>query len=364
MRIIKVELGERSYPIYIETGVLDNIAEIFLEHRLGQTLAIITDQTVRPLYAERVASYLRQSGFLVHVFQVPDGEESKCLEMADFLYEKLIHTRLDRKSIVVALGGGVVGDLAGFVAATFLRGLSLVQIPTTLLAQTDSSVGGKVAVNHRLGKNLIGAFYQPRLVVIDPSVLKSLAVRELWAGMGEVIKYGLIWDKNLFYLLESNLVKLTNAVDFQLLETVIESCCRIKAEVVTQDEREAGLRRILNFGHTIGHALEAATDYDYFRHGEAVIWGMRAMSWLSYKEKLLSKDEFQKIENLLGKIPIALAWPGVTPEAILSKIYLDKKMTDTQLCVILLNEIGQAIIRQDFNENKLLSAINYLKNKI
>lgn len=357
MKKVKVNLGDRSYPIYIETGGLSTIGEKSLQHGLGKKFSVITDETVADLYAEPVVSNLKKNGFDVYLFQVPPGEESKSLRKADFLYEKLIRARLDRKSTVIALGGGVIGDLAGFIAATFLRGIPFVQIPTTLLAQTDSSVGGKVAVNHRLGKNLIGAFYQPRFVLIDPSVLETLAQRELWAGMGEVIKYGLIRDKKLFQLLETNLDRLINPLDLQLMETIIGNCCRIKAEVVEQDEREGGLRKILNFGHTIGHALEAATDYSYFRHGEAVIWGMRAMSWLSYKEKFLAKKEFYKIENMLKEIPIPELLPTITPEEVLAKIYLDKKITDAQLCVILLSEIGKVVIREGINENKLISAI-------
>ena len=364
MRTVYVELGDRSYPIYIAIDALNAVGELSLQHRLSRTLAIITDETVSELYAERVVSDLQKCDFQVHVFRVPDGEESKSLSVADNLYEQMIKARLDRKSSVVALGGGVVGDLAGFVAATFLRGLPFVQIPTTLLAQTDSSVGGKVAVNHRLGKNLIGAFYQPQLVVIDPMVLKTLPNREIWAGMGEVIKYGLIRDKNLFHLLETNLGRLIDALDLQLMETIIENCCRIKAEVVAQDEREGGLRRILNFGHTIGHALEAATEYNFFRHGEAVIWGMRAMNWLSYKENLLPVEDFHKIEHLLNRIPTPGTWPDITSMEVLSKIYLDKKIIDTRLCVILLRSIGTAVIKEGFSENELLSAINYIQDEI
>ncbi len=360
MRIVEVNLGVRSYPIYIEAGALERIGERSRENALGRTLAIITDTTVGALYVERVASSLQHDGFRVHVFQVPPGEETKSLRTAENLYGRLIKARLDRKSTVFALGGGVVGDLAGFVAATFLRGVTFVQVPTTLLAQTDSSVGGKVGVNHRLGKNLIGSFYQPRFVVIDPSVLRSLPVRELWAGLGEVVKYGLIWDENLFRLLETNLERVIDASDLRLTETIIENCCRIKAEVVEKDEREGGLRRILNFGHTIGHALEAVTHYELFRHGEAVILGMRVMSWLSNEEGLLSKKDFNRIESLLGKMPIGVACPVMTPKKILGKVRHDKKVADSQLCVILLRRIGQAVIKEGIEEEKILQAISYL----
>lgn len=360
MRIVEVNLGARSYSIYIEAGALERIGELSRQNALGRTVAVITDSTVGSLYAERVTSSLQHDGFQVHVFQVPPGEETKSLRTAGNLYGKLIKARLDRKSTVVALGGGVVGDLAGFVAATFLRGVTFVQVPTTLLAQTDSSVGGKVGVNHRLGKNLIGSFYQPRFVVIDPCVLRSLPVRELQAGLGEVVKYGLIWDENLFHLLESSLERIIDASDLQLMETIIENCCRIKAEVVGKDEREGGLRRILNFGHTIGHALEAVTHYGFFRHGEAVILGMRAMSWLSYENGLLSKQDLERIDNLLQRIPVSRTLPAITSKGVLSKIHLDKKTSDGRLNVVLLSEIGQAVIKEGIEEEKIVRAISYL----
>ena len=361
MKIVNVDLAEKGYPIYIETGLLKKIGELFSKHQLTKTLAIITDNTVYDLYVEQVVANLHQAGFKTLVLKIPPGEESKSLKMVDYLCEKLINAQFDRKSIIVALGGGVVGDLAGFVAAIFLRGVDFIQIPTTLLAQTDSSVGGKVAVNHRLGKNLIGAFYHPRFVVIDPNVLTTLDRREVWAGLGEVIKYGIIGDRELFELLKFNLNQIASLHDLQLLEKIIKKCCCTKASIVEKDERESGLRKVLNFGHTIGHALEALTNYKFFLHGEAIIWGMLAANWLSYNEKLISKNDFIEIENLLKRVPLKKKWPEMTTQDILNKIAVDKKNINSQFCFVLLNEIGKCFYQNNFDKDKIYSAIDYIK---
>jgi len=364
MKGIKVDLGERSYPIYVEAKVLNQVGELAKKHGAGQKVALITDVNVAKYYREEVESSLEKQNFQVLCFILPDGEQTKSLKMADYLYEKLIEANFERNSVVLSLGGGVVGDLAGFVAATFMRGVSFVQIPTTLLSQTDSSVGGKVGINHRLGKNLIGAFHQPLFVVIDPEVLKTLPQREIWAGMAEVVKYGLIFDKNFFEFLSENLNDLVLLKNMESLEMVIEHCCGIKAHVVAADERESGLRRILNFGHTVGHAIEAITKYTYLRHGEAVVLGMRTMNWLSQKLELLSKDEFDQIDNFLQRMKLPPTLPDLDPKTILQKTYHDKKVTDGVLNLVLLKEIGQAVIRNDVDEKSILAALDYLRKQI
>ena len=364
MKTVQVELGTRGYPIYIQNGILNRIEDIFLDHQLPKKLAIITDSNVRQLYAEDIAQRLKARDYKVHLFDVPPGEQSKSLAVMDHIFEGLISARLDRHTPIIAIGGGVVGDLAGFVAASFLRGVPFIQIPTSLLAQTDSSVGGKVAVNHALGKNLIGAFYQPQFVLIDPQVLRTLKIREVWSGLGEVIKYGLIESTELFDKLESDIQSLVNLSDLKLMSWVIEQCCSIKAKVVEQDERESGLRKILNFGHTIGHALEAATKYTFFKHGEAVIWGMLAMSWLSREQGMLSKKEFGRIRALIEQVPITRDWPDITLHQVVSRMHVDKKNIDSRICVVLLEGIGKTKIMNDVNEALLQEATEYLFKQV
>jgi len=260
MREIRVELKERSYPVYLEAGALERLGELYARHGLGERAAIITDRTVEKLYARRALQALKEAGVDAQVIPVPPGESSKSLEWADRLYTRLLWGQFDREAVVVAVGGGVVGDLAGFVAATYLRGVRWVQVPTTLLAQADASVGGKTGINHRLGKNLIGAFHQPQFVLVDPRVLETLPERERWSGAAEIVKAGLIRDAGLFELLEGRLEELVQRGDWDFVEEVLARAVQVKARIVSEDEREVtGARALLNFGHTVGHALEAAT---------------------------------------------------------------------------------------------------------
>jgi len=360
LREIAVDLGKKTYPIYIGIGILDTIGTLFCHHKISKKLVLITDETVKNLYAEKVIKILEDSNFLITEIVVPVGENSKSLEIVDSVFERIINARIDRESSIVALGGGVIGDLSGFIAATYMRGISYVQIPTTLLAQTDSSVGGKVGINHRLGKNLIGAFYQPKFVIIDAEVLKTLDQRDLISGLGEVIKYGLIGDKNFFKKVSDNFDDLLNKSNLSLYEEIIDHCCRIKAKIVAEDEKESGLRKILNFGHTIGHALEAATNYEYYRHGEAVILGMIAINWLSYELNLLSQNEFNQINAFFDMFPNLNIPAEIFLKDILEKTYFDKKFTNNKICLILLKEIGETIILENFEERNLMYAINYL----
>lgn len=277
---VRVELGERSYDILIGKGLLSQAAEYLRPLKLGKHGIIITDTNVEPLYAGPLCDALGKGGFAAEVLSVPGGEASKSLRQANRLFEKLPSCGLDRQSFVIALGGGVVGDLAGFVAASYLRGLALVQVPTSLLAQVDSSVGGKTGVNLPQGKNLVGAFYQPKIVLADIDTLRTLPERELRGGFAEVIKHGAIRDAKFFAWLEQG-YKRVLALDFEAVTHVVRRCCEIKAEIVSADERESGLRALLNFGHTVGHAMETLSDYNGLLHGEAISMGMCAGAQLS-----------------------------------------------------------------------------------
>lgn len=364
MKGITVDLGPQSYPIYVESDSLKLIGKLAKEHHLGQKVAVITDVNVAKHYREDVESCLQDAEFQVLGFILPAGEQTKTLKMADYLYEKLIEANFDRNSVIVSLGGGVIGDLAGFVAATFMRGISFVQIPTTLLAQTDSSVGGKVGINHRLGKNLVGAFHQPKFVLIDPQVLKTLPQREIWSGLAEIVKYALISDAEFFDYLDDSLNDLVLLKNMEDIEMVIEHCCSIKAGIVNQDEKESGLRRILNLGHTLGHAFEALTDYNVLRHGEAVTLGMRGINWLCKENGLFDEATYNKIDSLLQRLRLPETVPDFNPKDVLKKIYHDKKVIDGVLNLVLLEGIGKPVIRKDITEDAILTALEFLRKQI
>ncbi|GAB6156850.1 3-dehydroquinate synthase [Desulfotomaculum varum] len=357
MRKINLALGERSYPIYLEDEGLDHLGYYLQQLPLEKKALLITDSNVYPLYGEKVAAVMRQAGFQVAVARVPAGEHAKTLEQAARLYDLAFDAGLDRSCPVVALGGGVVGDLAGFVAATYMRGVPFIQVPTTLLAQVDSSVGGKVAVNHPRGKNIIGAFYQPRLVLIDVATLQTLPVRELKAGLAEVIKYGVIWDREFFQWLESNGGRLL-ALDRAALQYVIETCCRIKAAVVEQDETEQGRRAILNYGHTVGHAVEALTRYGAFLHGEAVAIGMVIAARMAVQQGLLSRQDYHRIKHLIALTELPVELPAdLDYRDILQSIYHDKKVTGDKLVFILPEQIGRVGIYRDVDEKSVMRAL-------
>ncbi len=344
MQNISVKFGKRSYPIFIGTSSLSDIGKLISERKLGKQAAVISDETVSKLYGDCVLKSLGESRIRPFLHVVPDGEESKSLNVLSEIYTHLIKTGLRRDDMIIALGGGVVGDLAGFAATTYLRGVNFIQVPTTLLAQVDSSVGGKVGINHPLGKNLVGSFYQPKFVLIDPEVLYTLPKREIVAGMGEVIKYALIRDRKFFKLLEENLDTILQLANDKIVSKTINTCCKIKAHVVEKDEKESGLRRILNFGHTLGHALEAATNFNTFKHGEAVIHGMQWASWVSWKKGCLSGEKFKVINTLLNRVHIPPLPAGLNPAGLISKIKMDKKQSGRGLNLVLLKDIGKTRI--------------------
>lgn len=309
MKAITVPLKERSYRIIIGAD-LKNIGEELKPLTLGAKAMIVTNSKVSGLYGEVVEKSLAKVGFTVFKILIPDGERHKSQESANKIYQQCVKNNFDRNSTILALGGGVIGDLAGFAAATFLRGINFIQVPTTLLAQVDSSVGGKVAVNLPYGKNLVGVFYQPKLVYIDLKVLKTLPGKEFANGMAEVIKYGVIYDKNLFSYLEKNIVRIL-ARDIKSLEHIISRCCQIKAAVVSRDEREKNLRAILNFGHTIGHALEGMTAYKKFTHGEAVAIGMVGAVKIAESLELVDSSVEARLKALLIKAGLSVSIEGI-----------------------------------------------------
>jgi len=343
MRRIQVPLGGRSYSIYAGPGLLARLGKHCGQLELGKRCAVLTDTNVAPLYGDAALDTLRGAGFEPLLVTVPAGERAKDLRVVARCYDQLAAHRLERSSFVVALGGGVVGDLAGFVAATYLRGIDFVQVPTTLLAQVDSSVGGKVGVNLRAGKNLVGAFHQPRLVLCDQATLKTLPDREFVAGLAEVIKYGVIRDAALFRKLERTMPRLRKR-DPVLLSEVVARCCHIKAEVVGQDETEGGVRAILNFGHTIGHALEAISRYGRFLHGEAISIGQTLAARLSCEALGLSRAEASRIVGLFqaAGLPIEVTLNRRSQRALVAAMQHDKKVSAGVVRFVLVPRIGDA----------------------
>lgn len=357
MERVSVELGERSYTIFIDSGILPELGERLGRFEFSTSLAIISNPTVFSLYGGVLTDSLERSGFSVSTITIPDGEEYKDLLWAYSVYSELLRQRLDRKSALVALGGGVIGDMAGFIASTYMRGISFVQVPTTLLAQVDSSVGGKTGVNHPLGKNMIGTFYQPRLVWTDVSTLKTLPEREVLAGIAEIIKYGVIWDAGLFKFLEDNRDTILN-LDSGALKFIIKRSCEIKAEIVSKDETETGLRAILNYGHTIGHALETATGYTEYLHGEAVAAGMVLEARLAVLLGLLDHRDAERIISLIASYGLPVEMPsGLDNSRILSSMQLDKKTIEGRLKFILPEKIGSVVIRDVTDAAKIAEVI-------
>ncbi len=339
---VPVALGNRSYQIVIGSELLRRLGALCAELPLTRRTVIVTNPAVNRLYGAAAAASLRQAGFHVAIVEVPAGERAKSLRQAARLYRAFLHHRLDRRSAVIALGGGVIGDLTGYAAATYLRGLQLIQVPTTLLAQVDSSVGGKVAVNLPEGKNLIGAFYQPSLVVADIQTLQSLPPRQLRAGLAEVVKHGMIADPELFAYLEAHLDSVLRAEEEPLTFLVTRSCA-IKARVVEQDEREEGMRAILNFGHTVGHALEAISGYQRLLHGEAVAIGMVVATTLSVRRGLCEEEVLHRLRSLLVRIGLPIT-SSVDANSLLKTINYDKKVKNQVIHFVLTKGIGHVTL--------------------
>ncbi|MBI4686454.1 MAG: 3-dehydroquinate synthase [Nitrospirae bacterium] len=353
--IITVELKERSYKILIGRKTLKAIGIRLKEFRPSK-VALVSNTTVYPIYKEIISEAMDEYGVTPEVFLIPDGEGYKDSLWAFYLYGELLRNRFDRDSLLIAFGGGVVGDITGFVASTYMRGIRCIQVPTTLLSQVDSSVGGKTGINHPLGKNMIGTFYQPSMVLIDVDTLKTLPRREFNAGIAEIIKYGVIYDEELFKFLERNRDAVLT-LDPLSLTHIIKRSCEIKADVVSQDEREAGLRAILNFGHTVGHAIETVTGYTRFLHGEAIAIGMCAASDIAVRMGIFSKAEAGRIKNLIGLYGLPSSMPqDIKTADIINAMEIDKKVKAGRLRFVLPEKIGKVMI-EDGVERELIKEV-------
>jgi 3-dehydroquinate synthase len=346
MKKITVNLKDRSYPVIVGNGVLSALAVELKKLALGPDLVIVTNPLVNRLHGRRLKGMLKAGGCRVKIFCIEDSERSKSLAVAGDLIDRIIRYSVDKKIVIVAFGGGVVGDLAGFVAAVIKRGVPLVQVPTTLLAQIDSAIGGKVAVDLNSGKNLVGAFYQPRLVLSDVSFLKTLSLRQVRNGLAEAVKYGVIKDAGLFKFIEEEHRALL-ARDPSALARLVLRCSAIKAEVVSRDERETkGLRVILNFGHTIGHAIESASSYETFSHGEAVALGMRAAARMSCRLSGLKPVDSARLDCLLSAIGLPEKAEGVSFSSIMSAMRFDKKFSAKKNRFVMMRAIGQVKVQE------------------
>ena len=354
MKIIKVDLGERGYSIHIGNSILSD-KKIFNQYITSKQVLVVTNEKIAPLYLKIIEKHLVK--FDYEVFILPDGEAYKSLDSLNQIITQLLERKFSRTCMLIALGGGVIGDLTGFAAACYQRGVKFIQIPTTLLAQVDSSVGGKTAVNHILGKNMIGAFHQPHTVFSDTSVLATLSDREFAAGLAEIIKYGLIRDEKFFYWLEENINPLIER-DNQVLAYAIERSCINKAEVVAEDERETGYRAILNLGHTFGHAIETALSYKGWLHGEAVGCGMLMAADLSKKLGFFEQSQFDRIQSLLKRAALPIkVHNNVEFNQMFENMKVDKKSRDGILHLVLLKNIGEAFVTSDYSEKALKETI-------
>lgn len=355
MQTLKVELADRSYPIHIGRNLIAD-ADLILPHLKRKHVAIVTNTTVAPLYLDKLTQTLQAAGVSVIPVILPDGEAYKNTETLNKIYDALLQNRCERSTTLIALGGGVIGDLTGYAAATYLRGVPFIQIPTTLLSQVDSSVGGKTGINHPLGKNMIGAFYQPQVVLADIDTLKTLPAREFSAGMAEVIKYGLIRDTEFFDWLEAHIEQLMALEESAISEAIYRSC-QNKADVVARDEHETGERALLNLGHTFGHAIENAMGYGVWLHGEAVAAGTMMAADLSQHMGWLNAAEVSRIRALLTKARLPLDPPKLGADKYLELMQMDKKVADGKIRLVLQQGIGKSVITSDYDADKLRATL-------
>ena len=358
MKSIPVALGDRSYPIFIGQGILDHSADISIDQYIkGQQVCIVTNETIAPLYLDQVKRLL-EADCQVETVILPDGEQYKNLDTLNRIFTKLLESRHNRTTTLLALGGGVVGDITGFAAASYQRGVNFIQMPTTLLSQVDSSVGGKTGVNHPLGKNMIGAFKQPEAVLIDISSLDTLPDEELSAGLAEVIKYGFIWDDRFLSWLEDNMAKLV-ARDKDALIYAISRSCEIKADVVAKDETEQNIRALLNLGHTFGHAIEAYAGYGQWLHGQAVGCGMLMAATMSEQLGWLTSAEVDRCKQLILAAGLPIKPPSdMTADDFMVYMAVDKKNVNNRIRLVLLKDLGKAVVTQDYPDEVLASVLN------
>jgi 3-dehydroquinate synthase len=359
LQTLTVNLGERSYPIHIGPDLLDRV-DLILPFLAQKRAVIVTNTTVGPLYLDRLTRTLKSAGISVLPIVLPDGEEYKNWETLNLIFDALLQNRAERKTTLIALGGGVIGDMTGFAAASYQRGVPFIQVPTTLLSQVDSSVGGKTGINHPLGKNMVGAFYQPQLVLADTDTLRTLPPRELSAGLAEIIKYGLIWDATFFDWLEAHVEKL-RALDADAIAHAIYRSCEIKAEVVARDERESGVRALLNLGHTFGHAIEAGMGYGNWLHGEAVGAGMVLAARVSQRMGLISAQDVARSAALVARAGLPVEAPGLGVERYLDYMGVDKKVEGGKMRFVLLKKIGEAFVSADVPDTELRAVLGALK---
>ena len=354
-KILNVELGDKSYPIYIGIDLL-SLKSLFVDQIKGRQVMIVTNKTIAPLYLEQLTRIL--DGFNVQSVILPDGEEFKTLETLNKVFDALLEAKFDRTSTLIALGGGVIGDITGFAAASYQRGVGFIQVPTTLLSQVDSSVGGKTGINHELGKNMIGAFYQPKAVIIDVNTLDTLSNQEFSAGMAEVIKYGLLGNADFLSMLEAN-IELIMARKKDLIIEVIFNCCKDKARIVELDEFEKGKRALLNLGHTFGHGIENAFGYGNYLHGEAVSIGMVMAANLSKDEGNLSHKETLRVESILSKadLPISIN-NSVDSETLITAMSLDKKSIDGKIRLVLLKSLGDSYLTDSYSNENFMKVVD------
>jgi 3-dehydroquinate synthase len=355
VKSVHVNLGSRSYPIHVKSGLLKQTASILSDQNHGQKWVIISQYNLMDLFGFDLMTVLNESGFNCDFITLPIGEASKSLNEFSRVISQMVEFGCDRKTTIIALGGGVVGDVSGFVASSFMRGIDYYQIPTTLLAMVDSSIGGKTGINIAEGKNLVGAIYQPKGVLIDPVILESLPQKEVFAGLGEIIKYGAIWDKAFLIDISTWL----EDIDSFPFEDAIRKSCKIKAEVVSKDEREGDLRRILNFGHTIGHALESHLGYGKIRHGEAVALGMKCAGFISQKLNLLSKEELSTLNQTINRLPLPQL-PHINVNHLMPFIKTDKKSEKGVLNFVLLDGLGNALSSTDVTEELIQESLKVL----
>ena len=354
-KILNVELGDKSYPIYIGIDLL-SMKSLFVDQIQGRQVMIVTNKTIAPLYLDKLTSIL--DGFNVQSVILPDGEEFKKLETLNKVFDALLEAKFDRTSTLIALGGGVIGDITGFAAASYQRGVGFIQVPTTLLSQVDSSVGGKTGINHELGKNMIGAFYQPKAVIIDVNTLDTLSNQEFSAGMAEVIKYGLLGNADFLSMLETNIESIM-ARKKDLIIEVIFNCCQDKARIVELDEFEKGKRALLNLGHTFGHGIENAFGYGNYLHGEAVSIGMVMAAKLSKDEGNLSHEETLRVESILSKadLPISIN-KTIDSETLITAMSLDKKSIDGKIRLVLLKSLGDSYLTDSYSNENFMKVVN------
>ena len=348
-----VNLEDNSYPIFIGEG-----ASLSLEHFdgyiAGKDIAIITNEVVAPLYLNEISDLFSNMNVIEYI--LPDGEQEKKLKTVHKIIDRLMEAGFGRDSTLIALGGGVVGDITGFTASIFMRGINFIQIPTTLLAQVDASVGGKTAVNHKSGKNLIGSFYQPQCVICDSIFLATLEASEISAGLAEIIKYGLIFDSEFFQWLQKNMQQILSN-DRAAVDYVIQRSCAIKAEIVAQDEKEQSVRALLNFGHTFGHAIEKLTGYGNWTHGDAVAVGMVLAARLSENMSLITPEDVQNIEEILTAANLPISPPNIDPAELLAAMQSDKKVKDRNIQLVLLKNIGEAFLTADYSQEDLVNIL-------